>query len=99
MGPLDLGQTNDFYKGQFSTWIMLHSPPFGDSPLEEYSWTNRRIAHKWDSGWDFATFREKYEDGSYGLYYASCRRVSPHKLSLATYGADKLWLVIAKEAT
>ena len=61
-------------------------------------WTNRRLAHKWDTGWEFATFRASRE-GKHWAYYASVRRQYAHALDLSMYGIDKVWVVIAKEGT
>ena len=91
VGPLVL-------PAKFSNWVVLQQEPFRGRPIGEYQWANRRIAHKWDNGWDFATFRSTQGE-THWLYYQSVRRELGHALPLELYGQDNVWVVIAKEGS
>ena len=70
------------------------------TPMANWQWTNRRIAHKWCTGWDFATFRGVHPHiQGFQLYYRSTGQKAYHRLEQTSYGVDKDWVVIAKEGT
>ena len=66
---------------------------------------NRRIAHKWDTGWDFGTFKKRKEGTpedavpSYWVRYASVGQLYTHELQRGSYGFDQVWVILAKVGT
>ena len=52
---------------------------------------NRRIAHKWDTGWDFGTFKKRKDSApedavpSYWVRYASVGQLYTHELQRGSY--------------
>ena len=98
LAPLSLESIDEWRE-----WVVLSADELDwDAPLRQWHWVNRRVAHKWDTGWDFATYKGERADrdgGGYWLYYKSVRQTYPHVLSCEQYGVDKVWVVIAKVGT
>jgi hypothetical protein len=72
---------------------------------KKFIWSNKKVAHIFDSGWDQGTFRpkktRKMDDGSRGyvVYYGSTGEDGVHSLKLEDYGIIKSWVIIQKLAT
>ena len=58
-------------------------------------WRGKRLAHIWETGWDLGMYKRKCR-GEYVFLYLSNNVEYGHLLDLSDYGADKVWVAVAR---